>query len=555
MVASPALATAGVYTADCDYFVPSGTTGVAAVLIGGQGGAGNGGLGGNAGQVSGVINTAGVVSIEVGIGNSGYASTDSNPGSAGSNIALTSLTAGNGGNGLAGGGGGGGAGTGLRDLGTGSYLMIAGGGGGGAIGNTGGAGGGSAEGPGDGSAGGGAQGSNTGAGGGGAQQNGTPGTGGAAATSGGTNGIVGDASGLGGDAGEAVSETGGHGGGGGGGGYSGGGGGGAGVNGAAAGAGGGGSGYVDSGLVSSEVFSTTASAPQVTLTPDSAPSPPADVAAALSGSTSATITWSAGGPFCGNVPVSSYEVQRSSGGSWTSLPGPASSPYTATGLSPGSTYSFRVTATNGNGTGPASDSASVVVPGLASQTITFPAIADIDLSAGFAALSATASSGLDVTYASQTTSICKVSGATAVLLAAGTCTITASQVGNGTYDPAPDVSNSFTVRSSTSQPQVPVGSCANLALPKRVKPDGDTALIPRGGCVTNAGQVVRVSASATFRSASARGDVIWYRLIRKANRKVLIRTYGHRIGLTIRLGAKATGTYGAYSVVRRYRLA
>ena len=78
------------------------------------------------------------------------------------------------------------------------------------------------------------------------------------------------------------------------------------------------------------------------------------------------------------------------------------------------------------------------------QTITFGAIAAQPVSTSLT-LAATASSGLPVTFASTTSSVCTVSGTSASLLTAGTCTITASQTGNATYAPATPISQSFTV--------------------------------------------------------------------------------------------------------------
>ena len=79
-----------------------------------------------------------------------------------------------------------------------------------------------------------------------------------------------------------------------------------------------------------------------------------------------------------------------------------------------------------------------------SQTITFGAIPAQTVGTSFT-LSARASSGLPVSFASSTTPVCTVSGTTATLVAAGTCTITASQPGNGTYAAAAPVSQSFNV--------------------------------------------------------------------------------------------------------------
>jgi hypothetical protein len=60
-------------------------------------------------------------------------------------------------------------------------------------------------------------------------------------------------------------------------------------------------------------------------------------------------------------------------------------------------------------------------------------------------LSATASSGLTVSFASLTTGVCTVSGTVASLTNPGTCTIQATQAGNATYAAAQPVNQSFTV--------------------------------------------------------------------------------------------------------------
>ncbi|MHB1144109.1 MAG: S8 family peptidase [Thiobacillus sp.] len=79
---------------------------------------------------------------------------------------------------------------------------------------------------------------------------------------------------------------------------------------------------------------------------------------------------------------------------------------------------------------------------LQAQTIDFPPIADMPVNASFS-LSATASSGLAVTYSSQTQTVCTVSGDVVSLIASGTCTIAANQSGNASYAAAPTVTQSF----------------------------------------------------------------------------------------------------------------
>ncbi len=81
----------------------------------------------------------------------------------------------------------------------------------------------------------------------------------------------------------------------------------------------------------------------------------------------------------------------------------------------------------------------------ASQTITFGALpAKVFGDAPFA-LSATASSGLTVTFVSSDPTIASVSGTTVTILKAGTVTITASQAGDASYDPAPNVPQSLVI--------------------------------------------------------------------------------------------------------------
>ncbi len=87
----------------------------------------------------------------------------------------------------------------------------------------------------------------------------------------------------------------------------------------------------------------------------------------------------------------------------------------------------------------------VVLPGPLSQTITFNPLANQTYGVPPFPISATASSGLPVTFLSNTTAVCTVTGNTVTILAAGTCSITAYQAGNNTYASATPVTQSFTV--------------------------------------------------------------------------------------------------------------
>jgi hypothetical protein len=85
--------------------------------------------------------------------------------------------------------------------------------------------------------------------------------------------------------------------------------------------------------------------------------------------------------------------------------------------------------------------------GVDSQTVTFPQPAS-QAALTSEALTATATSGLPVTYSSSTQPVCTVSGSTVSLLTAGTCTLTATQSGNSTYSAA-SATASFTVNLAT----------------------------------------------------------------------------------------------------------
>ena len=80
-----------------------------------------------------------------------------------------------------------------------------------------------------------------------------------------------------------------------------------------------------------------------------------------------------------------------------------------------------------------------------SQTISFGVLGNKTFGNPAFNVSATASSGLPVSFASLTTSVCAVSGSSVTIRAAGTCTIRASQAGNSNYNPAPNVDRSFGV--------------------------------------------------------------------------------------------------------------
>ena len=129
-------------------------------------------------------------------------------------------------------------------------------------------------------------------------------------------------------------------------------------------------------------------------------------------------------------------------------------------VTPG-TYPITVTGTSGSVGN--SKVFSLIVP--APQTIAFDSIASQPVGSSVL-LTATASSGLPVTFISSTPAVCTVTGTTATLFTAGSCTIVASQSGNAANNPAPTVSQSFSV--------VVQGFSLSITTPVLTQPQGSS---------------------------------------------------------------------------------
>ena len=84
------------------------------------------------------------------------------------------------------------------------------------------------------------------------------------------------------------------------------------------------------------------------------------------------------------------------------------------------------------------------------QTIAFAALADHNLGGAPFTISASATSGLTVSFASLTASVCSVTGSTVTLLNVGTCSIQGTQAGNASFLAASPVTQGFGVSSNVS---------------------------------------------------------------------------------------------------------
>jgi exosome complex RNA-binding protein Rrp42 (RNase PH superfamily) len=133
---------------------------------------------------------------------------------------------------------------------------------------------------------------------------------------------------------------------------------------------------------------------------------------------------------------------------------------------------------------------------LTAQTITFAALpaktmGDVDFDPG-----ATASSGLTVSYSSDNTAVATIVSGKIHLVGAGTATITASQVGNGTYSAAPEKTQVLTVSKQNQ-------TITFAALP--AKTIGDTDFDP--GATASSGLVVTYASDNTAVATIVSGKI------------------------------------------------
>ena len=130
------------------------------------------------------------------------------------------------------------------------------------------------------------------------------------------------------------------------------------------------------------------------------------------------------------------------------------------GLNAATLYHYRVRAVNSSGAASANSDTETVTTGKLSQTITFNALSDKNCGDSSFDLTATATSGLGVSYASSDTGVATISGSTVTIVGAGTTTITASQGGDSNYNAAADVQQSLTV--NTVLPAVTTNSVSSI---------------------------------------------------------------------------------------------
>ena len=241
-----------------------------------------------------------------------------------------------------------------------------------------------------------------------------------------------------------------------------------------------------------EVFTSTVGTPQFTLNRNPIPvftSP--NTTTFSTGSSNTFIVSATGNPTPTiTVPLASLPAGVTfTGGAGTATLG--GMPTVAAG-----SYPLTFTAT---GSTVVTQSFTLVVGGLASQTITFTSPGARTFSSTPIPLSATASpSNLTVTFGTQTPSICSVSGSNVTMVALGTCTIVASQVGNpASYQPASQVFQSFSISGTfPGAPTIGTGNAGDGQATIAFTPPASTGGLPISFYTANCGSQSANSATS-----------------------------------------------------------
>ena len=165
------------------------------------------------------------------------------------------------------------------------------------------------------------------------------------------------------------------------------------------------------------------------------------------------------------------------------------------------------------------------------QFITFAALPDRNNTAAQSfTLSATASSGLAVTFESNNTAIVEVNGTTATILDEGPVTITARQAGNNTYNPASKARSFNTIKdaqyitfaaiadTNTSVSSITASASASSGLPVTLE-SNDTSIITVSGStltIQGAGNVTitaRQAGNYAYRAATPETRTFFVELV------------------------------------------
>ena len=216
---------------------------------------------------------------------------------------------------------------------------------------------------------------------------------------------------------------------------------------------------------------------------------------------------------------------------------------------------FSGTLTASNGVAPAANQPfSIVIAAQASQTITFGALGNQVFGVPPFTISASASSGLPVSFASLTTSVCTVSGSTVTLVSVGTCTVRASQAGNAIYPPAVNADEPFSVGQGSQT--IAFGSLSNqtygaqpfptIATSSSGLPVNLSSLTP-SVCSITVGTITIISAGTCTIRASQPGNM-GYRPAPNADQTFAIAQAAQTISFATIAGARLDAQVGLSAI-------
>lgn len=190
---------------------------------------------------------------------------------------------------------------------------------------------------------------------------------------------------------------------------------------------------------------------------------------------------------------------------------------------------------SGNGTYAPARYVRILTVSQADQTITFPAPGTKTYGDPDFDLSATASSGLIVSFASDNPAVATISGATVHITGAGTAVITASQAGNNLYYSAIDVTTTLTVNKADQtitfpvlvprtygDPDYNVPASASSSLNITFTSDNTNVVTITGGIIhiVNAGSAIITASQPGDQNYNPAPDVIQALTINKASQVI-----------------------------------
>ena len=177
----------------------------------------------------------------------------------------------------------------------------------------------------------------------------------------------------------------------------------------------------------------------------------------------------------GSSAITGYTIRATASDGSAVTVNATGSPAKVTGLTPGESYRFTVTANNSAGSSDTSTTSDRLTISYVNQTIAFTTPTDRTSNSGSFTLAATASSGLPVTFTVVSGPALLTGNVLDLTGAAGTVSIRASQGGNTTYAAAPVVDVSFNVTAGNAQ--VVLSSVVN---PTTQKSEGTLGVVLAG---------------------------------------------------------------------------